>query len=390
MPAQFLDQLADSARQKQADLRRVFKTDADADERAWKKLTQRHWHPLPDRLPTPPDAVLYGVDGSRGVLPLANGARIAVIQALSRSTSGAEERRAELEVIDGSVPGDRVRRFIDLRLRQVETELAAQVAAQAPEGSIIFVDGGLYAPLTFLVDFDWPVRRRGRPSPLPRQIAASYVRLFDLCWDCRITLIGLSKTSRDPLHAELWSYSEGRESAGPPSVAEALYRWTGGQPGYSTPFILGYYGFTGRSEPLLERPEFKQMPAIVSFYVRFRPHDPPLRVETPVPCLGLRQKLVELDWGAVETDNPGLTSLFARLKTEYVSRDMYNALLWAVDQQVRLSRPELVERYRRIIEREAGVELDLDRSARRFVSRQSGNQEIRELGNQGTRAAAVT
>jgi hypothetical protein len=371
LPAQFLDQLADSARRKQADLRRVFKTDADADERAWKSLTQRHWHPLPDRLPTPPEVALYGVDGSRGILPLTNGTRIAVIQALARSTTGAEERRADLEVIDGSVPGGRVKRFITLRLHQAETELAAQIAAAAPADSIIFVDGGLYAPLTFLYPFEWPVRRRGRPSPIPRQIAQSYVRLFELCWDCRITLIGLSKTSRDPLHAELWSRIEPRPPHAPPSVAEALYRWTGGQPGYSTPFILGRYGFTGRSEPLLARSEYKQMPAIVSFYVRLKSHDPPLRVETPAPCLGLGQKLAELDWGLVETDSPELNALFARLKTEYVSRDMYNALLWAVDQQVRLSRQDLVERYRRIIEREAGVELELDRSARRFVKRKA-------------------
>jgi hypothetical protein len=369
VPVQFLDQLADSARRKQADLRRVFKTDADADEQAWKQLTQRHWHPFPDQLPRLPDGMLYGVDGSQGVLPLTNGARVAVIQALARSTQGTEERRADLEIIDGSVPVDRVKRFINLRLRQTEVELAGQIAAHAPTGSVIFVDGGLYSPLPFLYDLEWPVRRRGRSSPIPRQIAQSYTRLFNLSSERQLTLIGISKTSRDPLHAELWSRSEGLASDGPPSIAEALYRWTGGQPGYSTPFILGYYGFTGRSETLLGRPEFKLMPAIVSFYIRIKPFDPPLRVETPVSSLGLGQKLVELDWETVETNNPSLYCLFARLKAEYVSRDMYNALLWAVDQQVRLSRQDLLERYRRIIEREAGVELDLDRSARRFANR---------------------
>ena len=54
--------------------------------------------------------------------------------------------------------------------------------------------------------------------------------------------------------------------------------------------------------------------------------------------------------------------------SDYGGPEVYNALLYSVDREVRLARSTVAEVYLPLVEDLLGVELRLDRSERRFVS----------------------
>ena len=368
MSAHFIDRLADVARSKRPQLVRTLRPEAEDYEAVWRDLTIQNWHPLPSL--RPPAANLFGVDGSLGVLPLVNSARLVVVQALARATTGDDTRRVDVDIVPGGIPIARVRRYIDFWMRITEIRLAEELAGRSRPGDVVFLDGSLYGQLLQTTyRFKWVDDHREEViSNMPIELLETCTRLFDICHENRVMLMSIAKTSGSATHCEIWAEAAGEPYRHAPSTSEALHRWTDGAPGFSTPVFLGRRGFRKQGTQIdLERANYQAAPAIVSLFVRLRRGEPPLLVELPAWALGEDCRLVEIDSGPLGLPNEALDLALAYLSKEYISCDMYNVLLYHVDRSVRLHREDMANIYRRVVERELGVPLEIDRSARRFL-----------------------
>jgi len=171
---------------------------------------------------------------------------------------------------------------------------------------------------------------------------------------------------------------------------ELLYRKKTGETGCTEPLMLGEYGvdprvkntygasgrmrerlFTGVPERLygfaeevLEKvPSF---PAIVMFHIIPRENAQPMRVDVPASLVGLDKKISDVspfefvDWRHAE-------GVARQIAAAFGGRDVYNALLYVVDKEVRLSAKAVDTVYKSVLGRELGVPIEYDRSTRRFT-----------------------
>ena len=108
-----------------------------------------------------------------------------------------------------------------------------------------------------------------------------------------------------------------------------------------------------------------QMPAILSFHVRLVDFGPPLRVDVPCVCLDGHAKIVDLvsEFADPESVEPVIMSLLA----DYGGPRVYNALLYAADQQVAIHADRFVEIYLPILKEVWGVDLEPTLSQSRFL-----------------------
>ncbi|MFQ5855773.1 MAG: DNA double-strand break repair nuclease NurA [Anaerolineae bacterium] len=367
----FISKLADRVDERRESLTQTLSTEAEAKEAILGNLMARHWHTLPEDLAAGNQrGPAFAVDGSIRRLNLANGAVLFTAQALLIG-EGRTETDVDLEILRGTIPRGSVERFADLLLDRLEIGLARDYGRHVPEGSVIFLDGALYGqlpqlyPLTLEGIEDLPVRER--IEKYPQEIIRAYVELFDECRRGHRFLISIAKTSREATHAKIWADHEGL-GALPLEVpdSEMIYRWTGYEAGYSTPVILGRWGFTRGSRELIEQGELKDAPAIVSFFVRLADYDDAVRVDVPAFCVGDDRRLGDVEGAVLEPDNPSLHGVLQILASDYGGLEVYNALLYAVDREVRLERRTMNDVYLNLIQRELGCEIRLDRSDRRF------------------------
>jgi hypothetical protein len=367
----FISKLASRVQERQASLKQTLSDRADAHEDALRDLMGSHWHPLPDGLDTAaPRGPAFAIDGSIRRLNLANGATLFAAQALLIG-EGEAETDVDVEIIRGSVRSGSLERFADLFLQRLEIGLARDCAGWIPEGSVIFLDGALYGQLPQL----YPLTIEGIDDPLvrqrieryPEEIIDAYLELFDACRNHGHFLVSVAKTSREGTHAKLWARADGRGTL-PLEVpdSEMIYRWTGDRDGFSTPVILGRWGFTRGSRDLIDQGTLTNVPAIVSLFVRLKDYDDAVRVDMPAFCLGDQRCLNDLDGDVVPSDNPNLRTVLQILLDDYGGPDVYNALLYAVDREVRLERRTMNDVYLHLIQRELDLPIRLDRSERRF------------------------
>lgn len=360
----FISKLAARIDERRDSLTQTLGADAEAEEAALRDLMVRHWHPLPNGLTMGTrGGPAFAVDGSIRRLNLANGAVLFTAQALLMG-EGQSETDVDVEIIRGTVPRGSLERFADLFLHRLEIGLARDYARRIPEGSVIFLDGALYGQLPQL----YPLTIEGIEYAFPQDIIQAYLDLFQTCRRGNRFPISIAKTSREATHAKIWA-THGRTEDNlllevPDS--EMIYRWTGNEAGYSTPVILGTWGFTRGSRELIERGDLKAAPAIVSFFVRLREYDDAVRVDVPAFCVGDERRLGDVEGEALEPDSPSLHGILQILAEDYGGPDVYNALLYAVDREVRLERRTMNEVYLNLIQRELGCEIRLDRSDRRF------------------------
>lgn len=359
----FISKLADRIHERREHLTQTLNTDAGAKEATLRDLMGRHWHPLPAGL-----AVggrrrpAFAVDGSVRRVSLANGALLFAAQALLMG-EGRTETDVDVEILRGTVLPGSVERFADLFLLRLEIGLARDYAWHVPEGSVIFLDGALYGQLPQL----YPLTIEGIEHPFPQDIMRAYLDLFQACRQGHRIPLSIAKTSREATHAKLWSRSEGIDQL-PLEVpdSEMIYRWTGDQRGYSTPVILGRWGFTRGSRELIERGDLKGAPAIVSFFVRLQDYDDAVRVDVPAFCVGDERRLGDVEGEALVPNTPAIHSILEILAGDYGGPQVYNALLYAVDREVRLERRTMNHVYLNLIQRELGYPIRLDRGDRRF------------------------
>ncbi len=358
----FIVLLEQKATQKQTELRRLFAGEYRGDEESLYHQFREggHWHPLPRERKKCPQAL--AVDGGSRRLELANGSLLLIAQALVLGED-VEEALVDIEVVRGGVPRATADRFADLFLQRLEVHLAAKHIQQLGGEGMLLLDGALYSGLPQL----YPLRAEGLED-LTQQLMEDYTLLFEAC-DSRCSVVSVAKSSRESLLSYLLQKEAGipeEEHLGIPD-SEIVYRWTEQTAGFSTPVLLGRRSFTAGSSRALLGPAspVAQMPAIVSFFLRPEDFAPAWRVDVPGICVGREEKIVDLEaaWATPEELEPIIAALFA----DYGGPQVYHALLYTADQEVRLTTDRMMEIYVPLLEEILELKLTPTLSSARFL-----------------------
>jgi len=94
-------------------------------------------------------------------------------------------------------------------------------------------------------------------------------------------------------------------------------------------------------------------------------YEQPIRVDIPASCLGIKSKIVDVS--PYQFLNPKIVEpIVQQLMADWGGTDVYNALLYVVDKEVRLEKDTMDKVYRSVLGREFDVPIIYDRSTRRF------------------------
>lgn len=375
--ANFIDRLSEKVEEKKNVLVKTLHPNADVHERPLAELVRQHWHRLP-HLDTSERRPAFAVDGSRAVRHLANGAYLFVAQALiigERANAPLEDARVDVEILPGIVPTPFVERYAELMMHHLEISLASEHAAEMPPHSVIFLDGALYGQLPQLYPFRRETSVEIANDDLPQKTLRAYLRLFEHCAARELMLISIAKTSRQATHTRVWwqnKYGDKLPEEREIADSECLYRWTDRAAGFSTPILFGKRAFEQQPEAIVFE-HVQHLPAIASFFVRLDDFDDVLRVDVPATCLGRSETMRDIETNAEilltqPDDLARVANVLALLQADYGGPEVYNALLYSVDRQVRLRQDTMDQVYLALIQDALGthVELRLDRSERRF------------------------
>jgi hypothetical protein len=331
-------------------------------------LVRAHWHPLPRETFYGRRRPAVAVDSSIGRADLVNGATLFAAQGLAIGhaalvSDGIECSRVEVEILPGATDEGQVKRFNDLLMQSLELSVAREAVDRLPDGGVLYMDGALYSRLPQLYPLTIP-----DIDPLHAQIAADYRYLFAACprQGRRIDLVCIAKTSRTDIHSRLWQRDSGRLLPTLLSDSEAIYRWTDGQPGFSTPVVLGHIGFSGGNDYVLQETGLEDANAVVAFFVRLAEYDDALLIELPAACLGHTGTLRNLEAEVLDLARFSVLPILQTLAADYGGLEVYNALLYSVDREVRLKRSTMNQIYLRVVGDIVGHDMRLDRSDRRF------------------------
>lgn len=366
--ANFLEQLAEKAKSKESTLKNTLHVGQRQLSLELIQLVRDHWHPLPDRLDGDKRPG-FAVDGSSRRADLVNGSVLFVAQSLIIG-EGLNDLRADIEILPGTVKAEKMDRFADLMRQSLEISLAAEFAERIPEGSILYLDGALYGTLPQL----YPLEGEGIPEnrDYAHILLQDYRKLFRLCQDRNLLLISIAKTNRQALFSRvlqqraLTADADLQGDVREISDSALFDELTEHRAGYATPLILGTYSFhEGSTAVVLQRLDARTFPAILSFFVRFSDYDDALRVDVPACCVGRSDRLGELDHDLLP---PAVVQPVVQvLMGDYGGLQVYNALAYVSDHEVRLTRHKMYDIYLPMIASVIGEEIRIDRSQRRFV-----------------------
>lgn len=408
--ADFLDTLTAQIERERARLTAALTGEATPATNALADYVAAHWHPLPPlttptatnapAAPASPSGALawpaHAVDGSIAQADLDDGSYLFIVRALALGDGGQVVQRGGMEVLPPSTAASTASRYADLLQRHYELSVACEVAASTAPGGVVFLDGALYGWLPQLYSLpggngdadrdgeaDGADGRRGDPpagAHLPDAILAAYLELLATARARGVRIVAVSKTSREAAHCKLWLDDDrpsDRHGAAAVAVPDELtdsamiHRFTDDRAGVSTPVVLGTRAFVGGSRAILERPEVAGSPAIVSFFVRLAELDDALRIDVPAHQIGVERTLSDVggrEGGAVVAGGvEAVASTLELLRADYGGLAVYNALLYSVDREVRLSRNTVADVYLPVIEQMLGVRVRLDRGERRFA-----------------------
>lgn len=323
-------------------------------------VAQKHWHaPLPRRQPGSRRPA-YAIDGSNRRANLSNGATLFVAQGLMVG-EGLDQTIADIEILPGTVDSDKIDRFADLMRQNLEIKLAHDYSPQIPSGSILYLDGALYGTLSQL----FPLK--GVPRDFAQDLMTNYGELFAECRRRDIALISIAKTNRQPLFSSILQKFEGIEPVQEISDSAFFDQWTDRRAGYATPLLLGRHSFSeGDRSTVLDATTLKNAPAIVSFFIRFGDYEEPLRIDVPAFCIGRNEHVSDLEEALI--DCASVEPIVHLLLEDYGGIEVYNALAYIVDQEVRLSKDKMYDIYLPLVGDILGEQLRPDRSERRFIA----------------------
>jgi hypothetical protein len=361
----FIEKLTDRAATKRDFLKDNFHHSQRKLDENLRAQVLHHWHTdLPPRT-NGKKRPGYAVDGSSRRANLVNGSTVFVAQALLIGED-RNERLADIEILPGTVQASTMDRFADLMRQSLEIGLAKTFAAEIPEGSILYLDGALYGTLPQL----YPLRGEGIPEDrdYATTLLHDYRALFQFCERRDIQLISIAKTNRQALFSKILQKRLGRPDDDIQEISDSalIDELTERKKGYSTPVILGKYSFRkGSATVLLENADVKSEPAIVSFFVRLDDLDDALRIDVPTSCVGRHERIGDLDFDLLPPET--VLPIVQVLRGDYGGIQVYNALAYVSDLEVRLTKQKMYDIYLPMIADILGEEIRVDRSERRFV-----------------------
>lgn len=363
MSGTFIGQLNDAIAKKRDTLKTNLHQSGKRIDPEFRAAVLEHWHtPLPKRR-SENKRPAYAIDGSSRRANLTNGSTVFVAQALIMGEA-ISEPVTDIEILPGTVEAKTMDRFADLMRQSLEIGLAREFSEKIPRGSILYLDGALYGTLPQL----YPLRAEG--IPVDRDFAdillRDYRRLFELCETRDIQLVSIAKTNRQALFSKILQQRMRRSEIQEISDSALFDELTERKPGFSTPVVLGRYSFSaGSSAVVIENEGVKQEPAIVSFFVRLDDLDDALRIDLPASCIGRKERIGDLDVDLLEPET--VVPIVEMLQSDYGGVQVYNALAYVTDLEVRLTKQKMYEIYLPMVAEVLGEELRIDRSERRFV-----------------------
>ncbi len=363
MPETFIGQLNERLTKKRDELKTNLHQSGKSVDAELRAQVLKHWH-VPaatkrDALKRP----AYAIDGSRRRANLVNGSTVFVAQALIMGEN-INDPLTDIEILPGTVRAETMDRFADLMLRRLEINLASEYAAKIPEASILYLDGAIYGMLPQL----YPLRAEGIPEDrdYATLLLEDYRNLFARCRARNITLLSIAKTNRQALFSKIVQRDLKRAEIMDITDSALLDELTERKVGYSQPLMLGRYSFEqGKSNAVLEDADVQDEPAIVSFFTRLADMDDLLRVDLPAYCIGRSERIGDVD--AKFLDAESVVPVIEILQNDYGGIQVYNALLYVTDLEVRLSKDKMYNVYLPMVAEVLGEELRIDRSERRFV-----------------------
>jgi hypothetical protein len=192
--------------------------------------------------------------------------------------------------------------------------------------------------------------------------------LFQACEERDIQLISIAKTNRQALFSKLLQRDMQRSGVQEITDSALFDELTGRSKGYSTPVILGTYSFgEGSSAVVSEKEGVKEEPAIVSFFVRLDDLDDALRIDVPTCCIGRSERIGDLPYRILKNEHEAAVPIVDMLQSDYGGVQVYNALAYVTDLEVRLTKQKMYEIYLPMVSEVLGEELRIDRSERRFI-----------------------
>ncbi len=364
----FLSHLAEVLGQRGPQLRQVLDQAQEVQVPGLGPWIRDHWAPLPATQPARPACA---VDGGLGQVDLANGCGLVVAQALALGSRGQELSSLALELLPPAAGQATAARLADLLLKREELRLAARLIAEGhlARGDLLLLDGALHGLLPQL----YPLRLDEElPLPdYPQAVLEAYLQLLTLAREAGVDLLAVAKSSRQTVHLQVWGEAQGAGARpalpGGWSDASLLQRHTQDAPGFSRPVLLGSHGFAGGSLDILARADVAASAAIASGYVRLAPWEELLRVDLPAHQAGDPRCLADVEAELLPGGADALAPFVAQLVADWGGEQVYNVLLYATDQAVRLSRRTLVGTYLPLVADQLGQALQPDRSSRRFL-----------------------
>ena len=382
----FVGEFVEEIRRKHAEFSRLL----GLDERALKLESELErelnnvWCPLPTSKPTYSNE--YAIDSSSASRSLSNGIEFFITRALMLGTGDFREPMLRFEMIKGSTDYSATAEFERIQRDLMEIQIISENIDKIQDESMVLIDGNLYGRYTHLLNEinidNW--------RTLPLELIEAMQNLYQTCQKRNIMLVGVSKFSKTRVLTAALKRELGYSFTAPEYLdVELPYRWRLGKTGYTKPLMLGTYAIKN-AESILKPTEYRNKnfgsiqdsarqkwatkilrefpgaPAIVMFHMIPKAHTQPMRIDIPASCLGITSKIMEVnpfDFIDPEYVEP----VVSQLVSDFGGRDVYNALLYIVDREVRLSGKAVDTVYKSVLGAELGISLDYDRSSRRFT-----------------------
>ena len=380
----FIGEFVDELDRKRDQLSRLFGLDEKVQEEVelLGAELERRWRRLPE-----PENVYepeFSVDSSSAYRSLSNGLDFLIVRALMLGTGGYRKPMLRFEAVKGISEYTVASDFERVMRELLEIEIVLDNIGDVPEGGVVLIDGNLYGRYTHAL------REIGLAGwhHLPLELLYAMWTLYEECAERGIMVVGVSKFSKTRALTRALLPERGRDTRF--LDVELLYRRKTGETGYTEPLLLGEYGVDPRVKDRYGSPgsirkrlfggvpgrlhgfaedvlgKVPSFPAIVMFHVIPRENAQPMRVDVPASLVGLDKKISDVtpfefvDWRHADGVARQVTAAFG-------GRDVYNALLYIVDKEVRLSAKAVDTVYKSVLGREMGVPIEYDRSTRRFT-----------------------
>ena len=348
-----------------------------------KKELLNHWHSLPIA-----DSSIFrefSIDSSSAMRSLSRGIDFFIVRALMLGSNGFIKKKMMFDAIPGITDSDVSSKLLRILRDLIEIKIIVENCPNS-EGNLVLIDGNLYSRYTHPME---QLNIKGREH-LPLQLFEAMQKMFEICREKGIVVVGVSKSSKTRAlgNAFLDKLEYSREALDIPDF-EMLYRWKREEKGFTTPLILGNYAFREDPRAMWEEPEkylnryFRDIPenlrewgievirkvplapAIIMFHLIPEIGEQPLRIDVPVNCLGMKDRILDV-LSFRFADSYIIEDLISQLIADRGGREVYNALLYVVDKEVRLSSNVVDKVYKSILGSELKIPIEYDRSTRRF------------------------